>query len=185
MRFTREDWIRKGLDMLSTEGYHAIMIDYLCAKFKITKGSFYHYFDSIDEYVRLLVKYWEKQVLMKIETVLQGTASPEEKISRMVDFSFSFSGKLELSLRAWALHNKLVKNLLVKMELRRIEIMTGMYADLGMPRKKAREFAELAHAAWIGIQTCHVKGVVNRERSIQLINDLMKMMVKEEVGQKV
>ena len=82
MRFTREDWIRKGLDMLSTEGYHAIMIDYLCAKFKITKGSFYHYFDSIDEYVRLLVKYWEKQTLMKIETVLQGSASPEEKIGR-------------------------------------------------------------------------------------------------------
>src|SRR4030095_5039036 len=101
MRFTREDWIRKGLDMLSNEGYHAIMIDYLCAKFKITKGSFYHYFDSIDEYVRLLVKYWEKQTLMKIETVLQGSASPEEKISHMVDFSFSFSGKLELSLRAW------------------------------------------------------------------------------------
>jgi len=185
MRFTREDWIRKGLDMLSTEGYHAIMIDYLCAKFKITKGSFYHYFDSIDEYVRLLVKYWEKQTLMKIETVLQGSASPEEKIGRMVEFSFSFSGKLELSLRAWALHNKLVKNLLVKMELRRIEIMTGMYADLGMSRKKAREFAELAHAAWIGIQTCHVEGVVNRERSIQLINDLMRKMVKDGVGQPV
>ena len=71
------------------------------------------------------------------------------------------------------------------MELRRIEIMTGIYAELGMPRKKAREFAELAHAAWIGIQTCEFEGVVNRERSIQLINDIMKMMLKTEVGQKV
>jgi len=171
--------------MLSTEGYHAIMIDYLCAKFKITKGSFYHYFDSIDEYVRLLVRYWEKQVNMKIETILQGKASPEEKISRMVDFAFSFTGRLELSMRAWALHNKLVRNLLIKMEMQRIELMTGIYSEFGMPKKKARECAELAHAAWIGIQTCEVEGVVNKERSIQLINDIMKMMVKTEVGEKV
>lgn len=184
MKLTKQDWVRKGFEMLSTEGYHAIMIDYLCAKFKITKGSFYHYFDGIDEYVRLLVKEWEKQVMMRLETVMAGATTPEEKINRMVEFSFGFSGRLELSLRAWALHNKLVKNLLIKMELRRIEIMSGLFEELGLTKKKAREMAELAHASWIGIQTCNIEGVVNREQCIQLINDLMQLMIRRQVSEK-
>lgn len=179
MKLTKQDWVRKGFDMLSTEGYHAIMIDYLCAKFRITKGSFYHYFVGIDEYIKLLVKEWEKQVMMRLETVMVGAKTPEEKINRMVEFSFGFSGRLELSLRAWALHNRLVKNLLVKMEMRRIDIMTGLFVELGLSKNKAREMAELAHASWIGIQTCNIEGVVNKEQSVQLINDLMKIMIRE------
>ena len=185
MRFTKQDWIIKGLQVLGDEGYHAIVIDYLCEKFKITKGSFYHHFESIEEYQTLMVKLWEKETLQRLTEVMDGAVTPETKINRMIDFAFTFSGKLELSLRAWALHNKLVKNLLVKMEVKRIGLVTEMYTEIGLSRKASRELAELAHAAWIGIQTCYIEGVIDQERSIQLINEMMKMMVKSRIGQSV
>ena len=62
-RISKADWIRRGLEVLSEEGYHAIRIDWLCEKFKITKGSFYHHFESLEDYERQLFKYWEKETL--------------------------------------------------------------------------------------------------------------------------
>jgi hypothetical protein len=70
------------------------------------------------------------------------------------------------------------------MENRRLDIMTGLFSELGLAKKDAREMAELAHASWIGIQACNIEGVVNKEQSIRLINDLMKIMIRERVGQK-
>ena len=178
-RITKAQWISKGLDVLSEEGYHAIHIDILCDKFKITKGSFYHHFDSLEDYEKKLLKHWEKETLAGLNKALDKVESPEAKLFHMVDWVFSVSGTLELSLRAWALHNKLVKKLVVTMDLKRISTVTDMYMKIGVPRKEARELAELGHAAWIGIQTCYIEGVIDRERSRQHINDMVRTMVKD------
>ncbi|HYV93539.1 MAG TPA: TetR/AcrR family transcriptional regulator [Chitinophagales bacterium] len=183
-RISKQEWIRKGLKVLSEDGYHAIRIDLLCAKFRITKGSFYHHFNSLEDYERKLLRYWEKETLNGLTKVLEEVESPQGKINRMVQWAFSVSGTLELSLRAWALNNKLVEKLLISMELKRIKMVIDLYVEVGVPRKEARELAELGHAAWIGIQTCGVEGVVNREKSIRLINEMMKNLVKSLVTKK-
>jgi hypothetical protein len=108
--------------------------------------------------------------------------SPEERINRMIRWVFGLSGTLDLSLRAWALHNREVKKLLTNIELKRIEMVTDMYVKIGVTRKEAREMAELGHATWIGIQACHLEGVVNKEKSIQLVNEMMRKRVKEFTG---
>ena len=45
------------------------------------------------------------------------------------------------------------------MELKRIKMVTDMYVEVGVPKKKHASSAELGHAAWIGIQACCVEGV--------------------------
>jgi len=181
-RISKKDWIRRGLEVLSEEGYHAIRIDWLCDRFKITKGSFYHHFDSLEDYERHLLKYWEKETLSGLAKVLEGVESPEGRINRMIQWVFGLSATLELSLRAWALHNEEVKKLLTNMEVKRIGLLVGMYIKIGVPKKEAREMAELGHATWIGIQACHLEGVVNKEKSIRLIDTLMRMMVKKIIA---
>jgi AcrR family transcriptional regulator len=181
-RISKTEWTRRGLEVLSEEGYHAIRIDWLCERFKITKGSFYHHFESLEDYERQLFKYWEKETLSGLAKVLEGVESPEERINRMIQWVFGLSGTLDLSLRAWAMHNTELKKLLTNIELKRIGMVTDMYARIGVPRKEAREMAELGHATWIGIQACHLEGVVNKEKSIHLINDMMKKQVKEFTG---
>ena len=178
-RISKEDWISRGLDVLSKEGYHAIRIDWLCSKFRITKGSFYHHFESLEDYERQLLKFWEKRTLQGLEDVISVSQSAESKLNSMIEWVFSFSGTLELSLRAWALHNKQVKKLLVTMETKRINMVTQMYAEIGLPKKEARELAELGHATWVGIQTCNIEGVINPSRCRQLINEMVRRFVKE------
>src|SRR4051812_12028417 len=90
-RVSKEDWISKGLDVLSRDGYHAIRIDWLCSKFRITKGSFYHHFESLQDYERHLLKFWEKKTLDGLTNVLSGTQSAESKLNRMIEWVFSFS----------------------------------------------------------------------------------------------
>jgi len=183
-RVSTEDWISKGLEVLSGEGYHAIRIDLLCARFKITKGSFYHHFESLEDYERQLLKFWERKTLQGLTEVLTGSQSAEAKLNRMIEWVFSFSGTLELSLRAWALHNKQVKKLLITMELKRITMVAQMYEEIGISKKEALELAELGHAAWVGIQTCNIEGVINHERTRQLIHEMVRRNVKEMLGKK-
>ncbi len=178
-RISKGEWLSKGIGILSTEGYHAIRIDYLCAKFKITKGSFYHHFESLEDYEKQLLRYWEKETQNGFQDVVKTAQTPEVRLRNMIKWVFSFSGTLELSLRAWALHNKRVKKLLTTIEGKRIELVMKMYTQIGVPKTDARELAELAHAAWVGIQACTIEGIVNQQRSIELINEMMRKRVKE------
>jgi len=180
-RISKNEWIKRGLKVLSEEGYYAIRIDWLCEKFKITKGSFYHHFDTLEDYERQLLKHWEQETRNGLAKVLEPLDSPQARLNRMIEWVFSLSGTLELSLRAWALHNKQVKKLLANTELRRIGMVTDMYVEIGVPRRKAREIAELGHAAWIGIQTCHMEGVVDLKKSVSLLNEVMKVLVKDQL----
>src|SRR6476660_892769 len=102
-RLTKSDWIRKGFKVLNDEGYDAIKIDHLCHKFGVTKGSFYHHFDSIADYEEDLLKYWEKETLGRIKEVVNSGETPKERLIFMIKEVFSVSGKKELSIRAWAL----------------------------------------------------------------------------------
>src|ERR1041385_4354713 len=99
MKFTKQDWIKKGLDFLDSDGVHALMIDHMCARLKITKGSFYHYFDSIDEYIFSVVKYWEQQSLEPMKKIAGSQKIGEEKLDMMRDFAFRYSGKLDMGIR--------------------------------------------------------------------------------------
>jgi len=175
MKFTKDHWIQKGVEFLANEGSHALMIDHMCAKSRITKGSFYHYFDSIDEYIRLVVRRWEREILAQLEKVVEKGLSPQQRLDRMKMLAFHYSGKLEVGLRALALHNREVKKILNRTESKRVEMLTQILSDLGKSKLQAREIAELIYAQWIGIQVCQISGVINAERVTARSEMIMKM----------
>jgi AcrR family transcriptional regulator len=168
--------------MLATEGYQAIMIDHLCMRFKITKGSFYHYFVGIDEYIRLLIKHWENDARTKLEAALAGDPSPEARLARLTEYTFGFSGRLEISLRAWALHNRSAKAALAQLDQLRINALAAAYADLGFSKKSAGETAELTQATWVGIQACAVGGALNQQRAIELHRQFVSLTMEKGNG---
>ena len=94
MKFTKNEWIKQGINFLHEEGAHALMIDHMCDKLKITKGSFYHYFDSIDQFILLVIKQWQKEAMELLTMIEKSTASPEERLEMMKSFTFSHSERL-------------------------------------------------------------------------------------------
>src|ERR1700756_1737034 len=68
-RFSREDWLALGEQRLSTEGPGALSLERLTGAAGRTKGSFYHHFQSRDEFLAALVDRWR-------ETVVEAAARP-------------------------------------------------------------------------------------------------------------
>jgi AcrR family transcriptional regulator len=177
-RLTKTDWVRKGIRMLNDEGYDAIKIEHLCNKFGVTKGSFYHHFDGIGDYEEHLLKYWETETLGRIKQVVDSGKTPKERLGMMIKEVFSVSGKTELSLRAWALHNRTVKKYLEKMDGERIGVTRQLYQEVGVAKEKAGELAEFAYTAWLGIQCFYLGASAQKEKSVRLINEFLGMPVK-------
>jgi AcrR family transcriptional regulator len=177
-RLSKADWIRKGIKVLNDEGYDAIKIERLCTKFRVTKGSFYHHFESISDYEEFLLRYWEDQTLGKIREVLSTGETAKERLTLLINEVFSVSGKTELSLRAWALHNRTVRRSLDKMDQQRISVMRELYNQMGAPAEKSGELAEFAYTAWLGIQCFYIGSSSQKERTVKLINDLMRMPIR-------
>ena len=177
-RLTRSDWIRKGIKVLNDVGYDAIKIEHLCHRFGVTKGSFYHHFESIGDYEEELLKYWEAETMGRITDVVNSGQTPRERLSRMIKEVFSVSGRMELSLRAWALHNKTVRKYLDKMDAERINVTRQLYLEVGVPPEKSAELAEFAYTAWLGIQCYYTGSSGQKEKSVRLINEFLSMPVK-------
>lgn len=177
-RLTKTDWIRKGIKVLNDEGYAAIKIEHLCIKFGVTKGSFYHHFESIGDYEEILLKYWETETLGRIKEVVDSGQTPRERLNLMIKEVFSVSGKTELSLRAWALHNRTVKKYLDKMDSERIGVTRTLYLEVGVPAEKAGELAEFAYTAWLGIQCFYIGSSTQKDKTVRMINDLLNAPVK-------
>lgn len=177
-RLTKADWIRRGIKVLNDEGYAAIKIEHLCVKFSVTKGSFYHHFESISDYEELLLRYWETETLGRIKEVVHSGQNPKDRLSLMIKEVFSLSGKTELSLRAWALHNRSVKKYLDKMDAERIGVTRSLYLEVGVPKERAGELAEFAYTAWLGIQCFYIGSSIQKEKTVKMINDLLSSPVK-------
>ncbi len=48
-RYSKEQWLKKSLDVISGQGFGSIVIDNLVDSIGVTKGSFYwHFKDRID-----------------------------------------------------------------------------------------------------------------------------------------
>jgi len=117
------------------------MIDHMCAKSRITKGSFYRYFNSIDEFIHLVVRRCEREMMTQLEAAVGKGLSPQEKLDRVKMHAFQYSGKLEVGLRALALHDTAVKAILSRIESKRLEVLTKVFINLCKSKQQAREAA--------------------------------------------
>ena len=172
MRMTKKDWIIGGLNVLNNEGAHALMIDHMCAKMKITKGSFYHYYDGIDEYIFAMVNHWSKQSLLQLQGIEQASLQPNERLNQMMNFAFRHSGKTEIGLRRLTLMHRKVKTVFDKVEKKQLEILQQIFSDLGEARTNAKERALITHSGWAGILICNMGSKVEIEMSDWIMNSM-------------
>jgi len=71
-----------------------------------------------------------------------------------------------------------VKKYLDKMDQQRVSVVKNLYHELGTPEHDAADLAEFAYAAWLGIQCYYVQPSKNKEKSVQLMNELLGIPVK-------
>ncbi len=105
----RTAYFNAAFKVLAEGGADALTIDSLCARLRVTKGSFYHHFSGTDEFVSGLMRCWIETTGQVIDEMLAKFAADDDPYrSFEVTLSKIASGQpheAEAALRAWAHSN--------------------------------------------------------------------------------
>jgi TetR/AcrR family transcriptional regulator, transcriptional repressor for nem operon len=83
----REKLLDASLSVIRTKGYSAMTVDDLCKAAGVTKGAFFHHFDSKESLAVAAVDHWSKLTGGLFETAPYHLASnPLERVLAYVDF---------------------------------------------------------------------------------------------------
>ena len=89
MKVTREELIRTAIRLFREEGYQNVTVSKICEACGVTKGSFYHHFDSKDE---IILQYWKDSSLRTNDQTLRILAkelSPKEKTWQILEIGIN------------------------------------------------------------------------------------------------
>lgn len=173
MKLTKNDWIHRGVGILSTEGAYALMIDHLCARLRITKGSFYHYFNGIDEYIRLIMKAWENNVNAELKKIDESGKNANERLDMLRTYIFSDTGKSELGVRSMALERKNLRSFVDRVNTSRQRVLARICKEMGLDDKRARAVARLVNDCWVGLLIAGIDDQSARDEALGNLTDLL------------
>lgn len=151
-RLSKEDWLEEGFRLLSQFAQNKLRIAFLCERLGVTRGSFYHHFESIDNYVEELMRAWEKQNTLDAIEVAQVGKSPMESMELLNREVVQANQKVEAAIRSWSFYHAVVREHLERVDHTRLAFLSNIFQQLGMEESTARKHAQLDYAVLIGIQ---------------------------------
>lgn len=150
MQFTREDWVKAGLNKLAEAGIHEVRIEILARTLNISKGSFYHYFRDRKELLDSMLDHWEDYATKRI---IHSIEQDNTSLEQLLHLSISHDKKIEIGIYAWAKHDPIVAYRLVDIEEQRIHCISTLYQRRGMTLPEAIDRARLTYLTYIGWMT--------------------------------
>ena len=151
-RLTKQDWLEEGFKILGEFAQNKLRILYLCDRLKVTKGSFYHHFKNIDDYIAELMKAWEEENTLDFIAVASKGHSPEEKMELLNSQVIQVKQAIETSIRSWSFYHPVVKEHLARVDKTRLAFLQGIFEEMGNDKRKSGYLAKLEYALLIGVQ---------------------------------
>ena len=150
---TRDDWIRVGLSELGKKGAGSVRLDSLCARLKITKGSFYWYFSGREEFMQLLLETWEKRdTLALIDYVEHEDGPPVKKLYNL--FQAANSGRvdfrIEQAIRHWGFSDATIRQMLHLVDHQRLEYLRQQYGQICADPTRVESVASMLYSVIFG-----------------------------------
>lgn len=167
-KLTKEDWLAEGLKILQEFAQNKIRILYLCERLKVTRGSFYHHFSSIDEFITELLKKWEKDNTLALIKASSQAQSAEEQMRILGEMAMSKDKSIEVAIRSWSYYHPIVKEYLDKVDNIRLTYLSNVLQQQGVPKEVAEKRAQVDYALLVGIQ--HLFPAMSLQAMAELYN---------------
>jgi TetR/AcrR family transcriptional regulator, transcriptional repressor for nem operon len=89
----RDTLLRAGTDLIRRNGYVATTVDQICTDAGVTKGAFFHYFESKEALAKACLQSWDQQFIAMVESApFQTIADPVERLVGCMDFFIGVFG---------------------------------------------------------------------------------------------
>lgn len=173
-RRTPVDWCDAGLALLRDEGITAVTIDRLCELLGCTKGSFYHHFRDIAAFHEALLQRWEETLTGRPIAQAAVGRTAQQRLARLDAAVIQLDHALDLAMRAWALRDPRARDAMARVDARRLDYLTGLLTEAGVPQPRAR--AQLEYAAFVGAQ--QLGAVLSREAAARFSADVQLALAR-------
>lgn len=149
---TREDYFDAAMKLLATEGAGRLKIAPLCRSLKVTSGSFYGYFGSMDGFVEQLLAYWEETQTERVVRLSNAQGDPAARIHAMKELAASLPHGAEAAIRSWAHTNERVAAAQKRVDERRVSALADVLQPAAGSRREAKNLALMGITLLVGLQ---------------------------------
>ncbi len=151
-RTTREAWIEAGLAALADGGPDVVRVDVLAQTLGVTRGGFYHQFESRPRFLDALLDTWERrsteEVRRRVET--EG-GDARRKVTRAGTLTFSDELlPIDLAVRDWARRDAAVAARLARVDNQRMDYLRDLISQYCADPDEVEARSLLAFALAIG-----------------------------------
>jgi len=152
----RRPWLAAGYAQLSTEGYRGLKLSEVCRRLSVTTGSFYHWFDSWQDYTEALLADWRQQRTDALRELAGSVPDPVERLEALLATTGSLDLGAEAAIRVWSRVDQAVAEVQREVdEGRYAVVLDSMRALVG--DDEAEHFARWGYSVLVGFeQLSHV-----------------------------
>lgn len=149
-RLTQQQWLEGGLDALAKLGPGALKIGFLASRLGVTRGSFYWHFKDLEDYRQQLLERWRslstEQIIARLEEQQQGT----DRLAALLRRAFLGPRPLERTLRAWAIEDPSVRQIIGEVDEKRIGYVADLLRAAGVNPQAIGYRARFLYWAYLG-----------------------------------
>ncbi|HEX3827845.1 MAG TPA: TetR/AcrR family transcriptional regulator [Sporichthyaceae bacterium] len=105
----REAYFVTTYQLLGELGPDAITIPMICQRLDVTKGAFYHRFESLEHFIQAFADHWQTGFLRQLEDWEQTAPDRITQLEFMVNGTASMAHESEAALRSWGFSEPIVR----------------------------------------------------------------------------
>lgn len=160
-RLGRMDWIAAAREALIKGGVHAVKIDLIANRLKITRGSFYWHFKNRAEVLAALIELWESQNTGPFEEIAKRAdiGAPEKYLAmaKLWLEEKAFDWQFDSAMRDWARSSRVVARKLAAIDDLRMKLFEQVFIEMGYPPYEAGIRARVTYYHQVGYYTLGIR----------------------------
>lgn len=133
------------MEMLRTRGIGGVRVLPLAQELRVSRGSFYWHFESRQDLLDSMLDWWERQMT---DTVIEfgntTRGSPQKRLMAVGENILTTDrNRYETAIRTWAEGDKGAAKVLRRVVRKRLDYISGLFAEAGFPPAEARARGDL------------------------------------------
>ena len=174
---TKDEYFRVALELLADQGASGVTIANLCTALDVTKGSFYHHFESGPDFMRAFLVEWERKYAKPAVDEAREIDDPVERLNRLKPLVVGLHHEAESAIRAFARTDHYSAEVQSRVDAERLQVVTESITALGIDLAEASDLAHIAVAMLIGAQ--HMSRPVDREQLARQLDCFERWLTAE------
>jgi AcrR family transcriptional regulator len=149
-RLEKTDWLDFALAELAEKGHETLKAQTLAAGLGVTRGSFYWHFEDLVAFKRDLIAHWTDRTTQELVRAVVREGEAEAQLIGMMTRAFRSGAATERAVRAWAVSDDHVAELVAAVDWRRVRFAEQLLESLGVPQGAVGPRARMLYWAAVG-----------------------------------